>query len=65
MQWGLQRDTSVIPKSVSKNRIEANFQLDGWELTDEEVKTVSNLKDRFKVCGDGWLPVKVFFGNDE
>lgn len=65
LQWGLQRDTSVIPKSVSKNRIEANFQLDGWELTDEEMDTISNLKDRFKVCGDAWLPVKVFFGNDE
>lgn len=65
LQWGLQRGTSVIPKSVSKNRIEANFQLDGWELTSEEVESVSNLKDRFKVCGDSWLPVKVFFGNDE
>jgi len=67
LQWGLQRGTSVIPKSVSKNRIEANFQLDGWELNDEEMEKVSNLKDRFKVCGDSWLPegVKVFFGNDE
>ena len=65
LQWGLQRGTSVIPKSVTKNRIEANFQLDGWELTDDEVKTLSNLNDRFKVCGDAWLPVKVFFGNDE
>lgn len=65
LQWGLQRGTSVIPKSVTKSRIEANFQLDGWELTNEEMKTLSSLKDRFKVCGDGWLPVKVFFGNDE
>lgn len=67
LQWGLQRGTSVIPKSVTKGRIEANFQLDGWELNDEEMEKVSSLKDRFKVCGDGWLPegVKVFFGNDE
>lgn len=67
LQWGLQRGTSVIPKSVTKARIEANFQLDGWELTDEEMKQLSSLKDRFKVCGDAWLPegVKVFFGNDE
>ena len=65
LQWGLARGTSVIPKSVTKNRIEANFQLDGWELTPEEVEQVSGLKDRFKVCGDSWLPVKVFFGNDE
>jgi len=62
LQWGLQRGTSVIPKSVTPSRIEANFQLDGWSLTDEEMSKLSSLPERFKVCGDGWLPVKVFFG---
>lgn len=42
-----------------------NFQLDGWSLTDDEVKIIDSLPDRFKVCGDDWLPVKVFFGDDE
>ncbi len=37
----------------------------GWSLTEEETKSLSSLPDRFKVCGDGWLPVKVFFGDDE
>ena len=63
--WGLQRGTSVIPKSVTPKRIEANFELDGWELTSNEMSTLNSLKDRFKVCTDGWLPVKVFFGDDE
>lgn len=65
LAWGLQKGWSVIPKSVNKERIEKNFELDGWELTDEEVKKLDGLKDRFKVCGDAWLPVKVFFGDDE
>jgi len=65
LMWGLQRDCSVIPKSVTKSRIEKNFELDGWDLTTEEMKQLSSLGDRFKVCGDGWLPVKVFFGDDE
>jgi glycerol 2-dehydrogenase (NADP+) len=65
LQWGLHRDTSVIPKSVSSNRIEANLDLDGWGLSDDEVKQISAIKDRFKVCGDAWLPIKVFFGDDE
>jgi glycerol 2-dehydrogenase (NADP+) len=65
LQWGLHRGTSVIPKSVSSNRIEANFDLDGWGLSDDEVKQISAIKDRFKVCGDAWLPIKVFFGDDE
>lgn len=63
--WGLQKGWSVIPKSVSEERIKANFQVDGWELTDEEVMQIDGMKDRFKVCGDDWLPVKVFFGDDE
>ncbi|CRK31738.1 hypothetical protein BN1708_005539, partial [Verticillium longisporum] len=63
--WGLSRGTSVIPKSVSKERIAANYELDGWELTDDEIKQLSSIPDRFKVCGDAWLPIKVFFGDDE
>jgi glycerol 2-dehydrogenase (NADP+) len=62
--WGLQRGTSVIPKSVTASRIEDNFKLD-FTLTDDEMKQLSSLPDRFKVCGDAWLPVKVFFGDDE
>lgn len=65
LKWGLQRGTSVIPKSVSASRIQANFDLNGWELSKEDVQKLSSLKDRFKVCGDAWLPVKVFFGDDE
>ncbi|KAJ5490282.1 Aldo/keto reductase [Penicillium expansum] len=63
--WGIQKGWSVIPKSVSKSRIEGNFDINGWELTADEVNQLDNLKDRFKVCGDSWLPIKVFFGDDE
>lgn len=61
----MMRGVDVIPKSVTASRIEANFQLDGWKLTDEEFKEISSLPERFKVCGDAWLPIKVFFGDDE
>ena len=63
--WGLQRDTSVIPKSVTAKRIEANFDLNGWELSSEEMKQLDSMPERFKVCGDAWLGEKVFFGDDE
>jgi glycerol 2-dehydrogenase (NADP+) len=65
--WGLQRGTSVIPKSVTESRIKANFELDGWELSKEEMTQLNSIKSRFKVCGDDWLPtgVKVFFWDDE
>jgi glycerol 2-dehydrogenase (NADP+) len=65
LAWGLHKGWSVIPKSVTAARIEANFGLDGWSLTDDEVKSLDAMKERFKVCGDSWLPVKVFFGDDE
>ncbi|KAL2756508.1 hypothetical protein ACRALDRAFT_2028025 [Sodiomyces alcalophilus JCM 7366] len=67
LHWGLQRGTSVIPKSVTKERIDANFDLDGWELTDDEMKQLSSFTERFKVCDGTFLPdgVKVFLGDDE
>ncbi|KAA8902242.1 NADP-dependent oxidoreductase domain-containing protein [Sphaerosporella brunnea] len=65
LKWGLQKGWSVIPKSVTESRIQGNFELDGWDLDEESIAKLDNMKDRFKVCGDSWLPVKVFFGDDE
>ncbi|KAI1090965.1 Aldo/keto reductase [Rostrohypoxylon terebratum] len=63
--WGIQQGWDVIPKSITPERIESNFNIDGWELTAEEIEKLNHLPDRFKVCGDDWLPIKVFFGDDE
>ena len=63
--WGLKKGHSVIPKSVTESRIKKNFEIDGIDLTDEEMKIIDSLPERFKVCGDAWLPIKVFFGEDE
>ncbi|KAH8808321.1 putative glycerol dehydrogenase Gcy1 [Xylogone sp. PMI_703] len=65
LMWGLQHEWSVIPKSVNPERIDKNFEVDGWDLTAEEMKEIDSMPERFKVCGDSWLPVKVFFGDDE
>lgn len=65
LMWGLQRGTSIIPKSVTPSRIEANFHLDGWSLTPEEMSKISAMKLRFKVVQDAWMPIKVFFQDDE
>ncbi len=63
--WGIQKGWSVLPKTVTESRVQANFDLDGWSLTNEEIAKIDAIPDRFKVCGDSWLPVKVFFGDDE
>ena len=65
--WGLKHGWSVIPKSITPSRIEANFQIDGWDLSDEEMKKIDGMTERFKVCKGDFLPkgVQVFFGDDE
>ena len=63
--WGIKKGWSVIPKSVTKERIEKNFEIDGWNLDANEMNVIDHLEGRFKVCGDGWLPAKVFFGDEE
>lgn len=63
--WGLQHGWSVIPKSVTKERIIKNFEIDGHSLTSDEMKELDSMPERFKVCGQGWLPIKIWFGEDD
>ena len=65
LKWGLQRGTSVIPKSVTPSRIGSNFDLNGWSLSEEDEAELRNIKTRVKVVQDAWMPIKVFFGDDE
>ncbi|OAQ95944.1 hypothetical protein LLEC1_01466 [Akanthomyces lecanii] len=58
------RDTSVIPKSVSPERIAANFASSAWELTPEDHDLISSIEDRCRVYPDDWLPAQVFWEED-
>lgn len=63
--WGLQHGWSVLPKSITKARIEDNFNLNGVEMSTAMMKQLDAIPDRFKVCGHEWLPRPVFFHDDE
>ncbi|KAL4982923.1 NADP-dependent oxidoreductase domain-containing protein [Aspergillus falconensis] len=65
LKWNLQRGVSVIPKSITPTRIENNFDLERWELNADEVGEIFAIKTRAKVVGDGWMPIRVFTGDDE
>ncbi|KAJ5489354.1 hypothetical protein N7539_004244 [Penicillium diatomitis] len=65
LMWGIQKGWSVIPRSTKQSQIESNFDLDGWCLTRTEIRQVDRVQCRCKIVGDGFLPMKVFFGDDE
>jgi alcohol dehydrogenase (NADP+) len=43
IKWGLQRGTSVIPKSVTPSRIEENFDMFSWSLSDEQMAQLNSI----------------------
>ncbi|EJP68778.1 NADP(+) coupled glycerol dehydrogenase [Beauveria bassiana ARSEF 2860] len=65
IRWGLQRGTSVIPKSVSPERITANFESSAWELTPEDHARLCAIQGRCRVYPDDWLPARVFWEEDD
>jgi len=56
---GMKKGWAVVCNSVTPSRIESNLELDGWELTDDEMTAIDDFKERFKAIGDRSLPIKV------
>jgi diketogulonate reductase-like aldo/keto reductase len=43
IRWCLQRDTIVLPKSTHQERIEANAQIFGFALSEEDMAALDDL----------------------
>jgi D-xylose reductase len=43
LRWGLQRGTSVIPKTTKPERLAENLALSGFELSQDEMAAISGL----------------------
>lgn len=50
LAWGMQRGTTVLPKSVTPARIEENFCALALELRDEEMEQITALNRDFLAC---------------
>ncbi len=53
MRWSLQSGFIPLPKSVTPSRIEENFAVFDFELSDEDMATLTGLNANLKT---GWDP---------
>ncbi|MDR2879868.1 MAG: aldo/keto reductase [Fusobacteriales bacterium] len=49
LRWGLQNNILLVSKSVKTERIISNAKLDDFSLTKEEMDTISNLNEDYRV----------------
>ncbi|KAK4504273.1 hypothetical protein PRZ48_005189 [Zasmidium cellare] len=54
LRWGLQKGFVILPKSVTKSRIEENKELYDFELTKEDMESLKT--DKYEPCA--WDPTK-------
>ncbi|XP_042480980.1 NADP-dependent D-sorbitol-6-phosphate dehydrogenase-like [Macadamia integrifolia] len=48
LQWGIQRNTVVIPKSSKVERLKENFEVGDFELTNEDMELIKSLDRKYR-----------------
>ncbi len=60
LRWGVQRGTSVIPKSSNPVRIKQNLDLFGFSLDDDDMKKLKSLDRNMRFNDPGKYCEQVF-----
>jgi len=56
IRWAWQRGTSVVPKSVTPTRIQANFDVFEWQLSDAQIAALSGIEPQERMLhGSFWV----------
>ncbi|XP_063609217.1 aldo-keto reductase family 1 member B1-like [Penaeus indicus] len=55
IRYQIQRQVIVIPKSVTKARIEANFQVFDFTLSDEDIKVIDSFDCNGRLLHLDWV----------
>jgi len=61
IRWGIQRNTIVIPKSTSPERIKQNFEIFDFRLSENEMDQIASLNRNLRfVDGNNWWKIPYF-----
>mmetsp|Transcript_4617 Transcript_4617/g.4492 ORF Transcript_4617/g.4492 Transcript_4617/m.4492 type:complete len:127 (+) Transcript_4617:495-875(+) len=56
LKWGINKGLVVLPKSVTRERILENIQLDHFELNENDMDALTNLNQDLHTC---WNPENI------
>eukprot|EP00186_Timspurckia_oligopyrenoides_P001024 CAMPEP_0182452504 /NCGR_PEP_ID=MMETSP1172-20130603/44282_1 /TAXON_ID=708627 /ORGANISM="Timspurckia oligopyrenoides, Strain CCMP3278" /LENGTH=502 /DNA_ID=CAMNT_0024650339 /DNA_START=1182 /DNA_END=2687 /DNA_ORIENTATION=- len=54
LKWNVQRNVVVIPKSLSKNRLELNADVMDWKLTENQMEMMKQCDQNFRLVRMHW-----------